>query len=294
MHKLIREPLLHFLVLGALLFAVYGTLNRNAMQAPGKIVVDQARVDVLVTQFQRVWQRPPTVPELQNQVDNWVRDEILYREGLAIGIDKDDQVIRRRVAQKMAFMSETMVADAPTEAELQGWQDAHAGKYRIEPSYSLRQVYLDPQRHGQELGETIDQTLAALRQELESGVGDATLLPSTLENAPSRDIGSIFGEAFVEALRDLPEGEWQGPIRSGYGLHLVRIEARVPGRAATLAEVRQAIERDLMKSRTDSTAKSVYDAIRSRYTVVMDAKLSSGPAPVHGRGDANDAGSTIR
>ena len=292
MHKLIREPLLHFLILGALLFALYGVLHRDAMKSPDKVVVDQVRVDALANQFEQVWRRPPTVGELQGLVDTWVRDEILYREGMAAGMDKDDPVIRRRVAQKMAFMSEGMAADMPTEAELQTWLEAHAGDYRIEPRYSLHQIYFDPQRHGQGMRDAIDRTLTALRQGRKLDIGDATLLPSTLEDAPAREVGRVFGDAFVDALHGLPQGEWHGPIRSGYGLHLVRIDARVPGRAATLAEVRQAVERDIMKSRSDTMAKSFYDAIRTRYTVVIDAKLSSVLATQ--RSAASDSGSSLR
>ena len=275
MNKLIREPLLHFLLLGPLLFGVYGVLHRNAAQAPDKVVVDQARVDALASQFQQVWQRAPTAVELQGLIETWARDEILYREGVASGVDKDDPVIRRRVAQKMAFLSEGMIADLPSEADLQGWLDAHAGDYRIESTYSLRQVYVDPQRHVAKLRETIERTLAALRQGRASGVGDPTLVPATLEAAPAREVARTFGEAFVDALRELPEHEWQGSVRSAYGLHLVRVDARVPARAATLADVRQAVERDFMKSRTDAIAKSFYDAMRARYTVVMEAKLPS-------------------
>ena len=275
MAKLIREPLLHFFVLGALLFALYGLRNRDEMKSPDRVVVDQVRVDALANQFGQVWKRPPTVGELQGLVDTWVRDEILYREGMAAGMDKGDSMIRRRVAQKMADMSEGMAADVPTEAELQTWLEAHAGDYRIEPRYSLRQIYFDPQRHGQEMRDAIDRTLTAIRQGRKLDIRDATLLPSTLEDAPAREVGRVFGEAFVDALHGLPQGEWHGPIRSGYGLHIVRIDALMPGRAATLAEVRQAVERDIMKSRSDTMAKSFYDALRTRYTVVIDAKLSS-------------------
>jgi hypothetical protein len=122
--RILREPLLHFLLLGALLFWLYGALNGGAPGAPGEIVVDRARVESLAAQFQRTWQRPPAAEEMQGMIDAWVREEVLYREGMALRLDRDDPVVRRRVAQKLAFMADAQKSVEASEAELQAWLDA--------------------------------------------------------------------------------------------------------------------------------------------------------------------------
>jgi hypothetical protein len=267
---MLREPLLHFLLLGALLFAVYALLNRGTNHAPGEIVVDQVRIDALSREFQQVWQRAPTETELKGLVDNWVRDEILYREGLAAGLDREDPVIRRRVAQKLRFLSESMSTELPTDDELQAWLDQHSADYRIEATYTLRQVFVDPGRHGPNLDATLQRTLAALRGADGRGIGDATLLPATLDRVPASIVERTFGSEFLAAVAQLTVGEWSGPVRSGYGLHFVRIDTRSDGRVATLAEVRSSVERDFLSARTARASESFFDAIRARYTVVIE------------------------
>ena len=145
MRRLLREPLLHFLLLGALLFLAYGWLNRAGLAAPDEIVVSRSQVEGLVMQFERVWQRAPTAEERQALIDSWVRDEVFYREALAMGLEQDDPVVRRRLSQKVQFILDTGSASGPpTDAELQAWLDAHADRYRVEATYALRQRLLRP------------------------------------------------------------------------------------------------------------------------------------------------------
>ncbi len=140
---------MHFLLLGALLFAAYGWLNQDGYGSRDEIVVTRQQVEGLATQFQRVWQRPPTSAETQALIDSWVRDEVYYREALAMGLERDDPIVRRRMSQKIQFILDRGAPAAPTDAELQQWLDDHADKYRIEPVYALQQVYFDPARRGE-------------------------------------------------------------------------------------------------------------------------------------------------
>jgi len=277
MKRLIREPLLHFFLLGALLFGLYGELNRHGFNAPNEIVVTHGQVNVLQAQFQRLWQRPPTPQELQGLVDNWVREEILYREGLAMRLDRDDPVVRRRIEQKVEFIADSALPAAPTTEELQRWLDRHPNLYRVEPSYSLRQVYFDPARHVQ-LGADI----AAAQRALVAGrsfAKDPTLLPGTLDGSAAQ-VAGVFGSAFADALRSLPMDTWQGPIQSAFGLHLVRLTARRDDRPASLADVRAEVERDLVHARTQDANTAFYDKLRANYTVrIEDSRLhASRPA----------------
>lgn len=274
MRRLLREPLLHFLFLGALLFVLYGWLNRDALRAPDEVVVDQARVEALVIRFERVWQRPPSRDELRGLVDNWIREEIIYREGLSEGMDRDDEIVRRRVVQKMSSLADGMAADVPSEADLQRWLREHPDDYRVAPSYTLRQVYFDPRRHGDDdLASVIKAAVAVLERNPQASMGDASLLPVTLSDADADEVARIFGRDFADALVHLPDGRWTGPVASGFGVHLVRIEARTPGRIPQLAEVRPAVERDLLHARSLQASEAYYQALRRRYTVKMEVDL---------------------
>lgn len=276
MPRLLREPLLHFLVLGALLFALYGWLNGGVPRSPGEIVVSRGQMQSLQAQFARVWRRTPTPEELQGLVDDWVKEEILYREGLAMGLDRDDPVVRRRIGQKMEFMIEGLTPSAPSTAELQSWLDAHPDKYAVEPRYSLQQVYFDPARHGRNL----EAGILAARRALGSGkrfAGDPTMLPPTLTATPAFEVVRTFGAEFEGALKNLSLDGWQGPVRSGFGLHLVRLIAREGGRPAQLDEVRAAVERDLLHARTLESNETFYRKLRANYSVRIEA---AGPEAV--------------
>lgn len=275
MKRILREPLLHFFVLGGALFGLYALLDRGATHSPEEIIVGRDRVAALVAQHRRTWQRVPTPDELHALVDGWVREEVLYREGIAVGMDRDDAVIRRRVAQKMEVLADDLGRDTPTDAELQAWLVRHADDYRIEAGYTLRQVYLDPQLHTADLDAVLARTLQRLRTRSDTVVGDASLLPGILNDTRERDVARIFGSDFTTALRNLPVGEWYGPVSSGYGLHFVRIDAREPGRVPSLAEVRPEVERDLLGARARDSQERFYSALRQRYTVAIEADLDA-------------------
>ena len=136
--RLLREPLLHFFLLGAALFALYGWLNVGGPGAANEIVVSRGQVTSLRAQFERVWQRSPTAEEMRGLIDSWVREEIYYREGLAMGLDRDDPVVRRRIGQKVQFIIDGAIPPPPTDAQLQAWLDSHAAKYRSEGRYTVR------------------------------------------------------------------------------------------------------------------------------------------------------------
>ena len=274
MRKLFREPLLHFLILGAALFGLYGWLQGGALSERSQIVVSRDQLQSLAAQFQRVWQRPPTPEELQGLMDNWVREEIFYREGMTLGLDRDDPVVRRRIGQKVEFIVDGLAPAKPTTAELQAWLDAHAGDYADDPVYSLQQLYFDPSRRGAHL----DAEMASARRALELGRpahGDDTMLPAELNAASAAEVTKTFGTGFADALEAMPLGTWQGPVRSGFGLHLVRLTARQQGRKAQLEEIRADVERDLLHARTQEAADAFYRLLRARYVVRVDVATTA-------------------
>lgn len=282
MRRFLREPLLHFFVLGALLFAAYGWLNRGVPGSTGEIVVSQDQVQALKVQFARLWQRDPSPEELKGLVDGWVKEEIFYREGLAMGLDRNDPVVRRRVAQKLEFVADGQGAAPPTEAELQAWLDANRDRYRVAPRYSLQQVYFDPLQRANR----VDADIAAAKAVLQRGAvvrGDSTMLPARLDDVPEAEVERQFGSGFAEALRQIPLGGWQGPVRSGFGLHLVELRARDEGRPATLDETRAAVERDLLHARTEEAKAAYYAKLRATYKVRIENTDPAAAAGAAGR-----------
>jgi hypothetical protein len=199
-----------------------------------------------------------------------VKEEIFYREGIAMALDQDDPVVRRRVGQKLEFILDSAAPASATDAELQAWLEAHPDDYRIEPLYSLRQVFFDPKRHGDKL----EADIVAARRALESGKlfeGDTTLLPHEMAAARATEVARIFGNEFVEGLSTAALGRWHGPMRSDFGVHLVELSKRQNGGRAMLNDVRAEVERDLLHARAENAKAAVYEKLRENYSVRFEA-----------------------
>ena len=275
MKRILKEPLVHFLVLGALLFAGYGVLNRKGEPAPGRIVVSQGQLASMREAFTRTWQRPPTREEWEGLIHDRVREEVYCREAMALGLDKDDTIIRRRLRQKMEFVSDDIAAQAqPTDDELNAYLQAHPDKFRVEQRLTFRQVYLNPQKHGDNLQRDAAQLLAQLSRAGGkadvSALGDSFLLEHRFQSTPTSEVGKQFGEKFAAELGKLAPGQWHGPIESGFGLHLVKISERTEGRLPALAEVRDAVRREWDNARRLEANESFYQGLLKRYTVPIE------------------------
>jgi hypothetical protein len=270
--KFIREPLVHFFALGLLLFILYGFASDNSELAADEIVISQSRLSGLLANFEKTWQRSPTADERENLIDSWVREEILYREGVAIGFDRDDPVIRRRVAQKMTFVAEGLVPQAPDDAELEAWLQENIDEYQIPAIYSFRQIYIDPQRHESDLDFLLSNMRTRLNESDDAqGLGDSTMLPFELESASSIEVSRAFGIDFVRALAELEVSNWQGPVTSGYGLHFVKIDERISARIPVLDEVRAMVERDVLSDKSKQINEAFYASLRERYSVRIES-----------------------
>jgi hypothetical protein len=275
MKRLLKEPLLHFLVLGAAIFAVYHWLPKRNNSEPGNIVITQGEIEYLATVFTRSWQRPPTEEELAGLVRDRVREEVYCREAMALGLDSDDVVIRRRLRQKMEFVSDDIAAQAePSDADLNAYLQAHPDSFRLEQRFTFRQVYLNPEKHGENLARDAAQLLAQLNQAGKkvdvSAVGDPSLLESTFKSAPASEIAGQFGEKFAAKVDELSPGRWQGPVEAGYGLHLVFVEERIKGRVPELAEVRDTLRHEWANARRLESNDKFYQGLLKRYTVTIE------------------------
>jgi hypothetical protein len=283
--RLLRDPLLHFLLAGAALFALYGLVSDGDDQRPDRIVVSEQHVAMLAETFARTWLRPPTEAELRGLVDDYVIEEILYREALALGLDRDDLIVRRRMRQKMEFVSADLAPAEPTEEEVAVFLREHPERFAVPARVSFAQVYVDPKRSEAAPEARVAALLRHLRENGDvasdpASLGDATLLPRALEDATARQVADAFGGDFAAALSDAPVGAWHGPLASSFGLHLVRVDARVPARAPALDEVREQVVRELEAERRREIQESFERALRERYEIVLPEALAVSAAPV--------------
>jgi PPIC-type PPIASE domain len=241
-------------------------------------VVSAARVEQLTTVFYKTRGRLPTRSELDLLLDDWVREELAYREGRNMGLDRDDTMVRRRIRQKLEFFVEGLTDQAePTEQDLADYLAQHAGDFREEPALDFRQVYLNPER-----GEQLDADAAELLERLRAGevddlhaLGDRLMIDSEFRDTPLREVRALFGIAFAQALSEQQLGRWLGPIPSGYGAHLVIVDHKVDGRMPELAEIRDEVRREWHNAARERALADFYEAMAQRYEVEIEWPATS-------------------
>lgn len=277
MMAILREPLLHFLLVGAALFVLFGLVNeRYSGSEDNQVVVSVGRIGQLENIFTRTWQRPPTATELKGLIDDFVLEEIYYRQAVAMGIDRDDTVIRRRLRQKFEFLTDDMAAAIePTDAELSDYLEANPDAFMRDTTYSFEQVYINREQVGTDLEAHIAKLLAALRVG-DVSAGNSGLIPSNFVATPGREVDGTFGFGFSEKLDVLVSGEWQGPVESGLGLHLIRLESRVEGTLPELAKIRPVVEREWAHQKRQETRQSINERLLADYEVIIEWPV--GPA----------------
>jgi len=277
LRKLVREPLFHFLLLGAVIFLIAGRSRSIRVSSGENIVVTQSQIESVVIGFSRTWMRPPTQEEMQGLVEDYVREEVLYREAKAMGLDQDDIIVRRRMRQKFEFLSEDRATRSgpPSEAELEAYLRQYADKYREEPRFTFEHIFFNREKHGISAEADAKAVLARLTGKNGAAIdveklGDAFLLPFRFEKVSAGETTRLFGENFGKQLASVETGNWAGPLESNYGLHLVRVDERAPGTAPPLANVREAVLRDLLNERRRQELDAQYAKLRARYTITVE------------------------
>ena len=276
MKQILREPLVHFLLLGAGLFVAYGLIGQaGSGGAPRKIVITQGQLENLAAGFATAWQRPATAEEMAGLVRDLVREEVYCREAMAMGLEKDDTVIRRRLRQKMEFISDDIAAMVePTDDDLNAYLQAHPDTFRVPQRYTFSHVYLNPEKHGESLARDAAEVLAQLKRAGgnadASAQGDAFLLEGQFTMVSTSEVAKQFGEEFAAQLSELTLGQWQGPVKSGYGVHLVLVSERTEGRVPALAEVRDDVRREWTNSQRLEGNDKFYQELLKRYTVSIE------------------------
>jgi peptidyl-prolyl cis-trans isomerase C len=271
----VREPLLHFVLIGALLFAV--TALRQKQSEHAEIRITAGEVAQLAAFWETQSQRKPSAEELRGLIEERIDEEVLAREAVRLGLDRNDVIVRRRLAQKMAFVSDDLAAVAePPEHELRAYFDAHRATYTTPDLYALRHVYFNPDRHT-----TVDIDAQRALQRLTRGanadeVGDPFMLPRELADVSRQDIVRDFGSSFADAVTGSTPGSWSGPVRSPFGVHLVKLESHIPSSAACFEDVRDSVRDAYLGQKQREANAALRTRLRQQYKIVVEPAEGTG------------------
>ncbi len=273
----LREPLLHFLVIGLAVFAVYSYMHRGrgGVELSKQIVLSLDELGQMHTFFVSQWHREPTPAEFQAMVEDKVREEVLYREGLAMGLDKDDTIVKRRLAQKMQFIAEDVAAaHEPSPTELKSWFEKNSGKFALPSRYSFRHLYFSPDQRGTNAQFDALKTLAKIAGQPEDSklavsLGDPFMFQDYYGDRTPEALVKEFGPQFAVALEKVKPGSWQGPIESGYGWHLVFVDTVIPGRVPALEEIEADVKTAWLGEQKATAWRKAYAEMRGKYTVLL-------------------------
>lgn len=277
----LKEPLLHFLGLGALIFAAYYWAGDDTASVR-EITISLGAQENLIRTFERTWQRPPLPSEMESLVRDLVREEIAYRESQVMGLDANDIIIRRRLRQKLELLTEDLVSLGPPALEdLQTYLQSHGEEYRQPAVLDFEQIYFRSEPDEATAQARATDALASLLADPgridPAGLGDRSLLARSYQDVRSSELGTLFGSGFDTAVLALPLNTWAGPVRSGYGYHLLRVDRKTESRIPSLEEVRAEVERDWMGERRRQAVDGLYERLAANYRIRIEAPVSGAP-----------------
>ena len=272
MKKFLHEPLAHFFLAGGLIFLLYSLLAPDGA-SDSRIVIDQAVIERLKATWLRRTDREPSPEELDGLLEDYLFEELFYREAMSLGLERDDPIIRRRLVQKMELLAESAAQQAqPPEGELLGWYEAHPELYRAEPRLGFRHIYFSHDRRdnsAQKDASALLSRLAGVDENAgQAAPGDAFMLPHEFTDIGRGQLGRLFGEDFAATLFTLEAGSWQGPVRSGYGYHLVYLFHRRAAEPVPYAESRTRVAQDWQRDRYEQAKNDLLEELKSRYEII--------------------------
>ncbi len=272
MKKWHKEPLLHFLIIGALIFVVFSIVNKDEIDVSGnKIVITAADIEWLSANWSKKWNRQPTETELKGLVNSYIKEEVYYREALALGLDQNDTILRRRLMQKMEFLSNDLAElNQPDESALNKYFLDNQERYKLPARVSFTHIYFSLDKRGAKAFEDAKNVLSQLDVLSAPEKGDSFMMQYDFVQETPFEVERLFGKGFAEELFTLGTNIWLGPIESGYGLHLVRIGEKVDSRMPELASVIDKVRTDLMFERRKKMNKDIYEKFKERYEIVVE------------------------
>ena len=278
-----REPLVYFLLIGALLFGVYRFLHpeTGGRDAGNRIVITEDDLRQMTVQWAAQGRPPPTPEQWRGLVETKVREEMLYREAVALGLDRDDTIVKRRMAQKMEFLAEDLSGlTEPTPAELRHWYSANSETFALPARVSFRHIYFSPDRRNARARDDAQRALGQLAGKgvdapITAAAGDPFMFQDYYGDRSSEQVTGQFGVPFARALFQLKPGLWQGPVESGYGWHLVFVEQITSGRIPALEEIEPEVRGAWIAQKRAETKRKMFEAMRARYEVVFPAAVAA-------------------
>ncbi len=268
LHAVLREPLLHFLVAGAGVFLLYGQLSGPGIDSDDEINVSVGQVEHLVSIFLKTRQRLPTPEELTGLVDNFIVEELLYREAVAIGLDRDDTIVRRRMRQKMDFLLDDLATIEPTEEELQQYLSEQPERFRRDARFSFDHFYIADGDAAAAM--PVLDRLRSGESVARMNTAGSGLLPDRIDDMSETQISALLGSTFTQQLMRQEPGDWAGPIESPYGVHLVRIDLIVESVVPPLAVIRSDVRREWLFERREASRETMIDALRGKYRITIE------------------------
>lgn len=275
-----REPLVHFLLIGLMLFVGYSLLHPRSEAASdaNRIVLTPDDLVQMSVTWRAQGRPPPTAEQMRNLIEIKVREEVLFREAIALGLDKDDTIVKRRLAQKMEFLAEgTGIDGDPSPDTLRAWFKDHQQRFALLPRVSFRHLYFSTDRHGERTREAAAKALekvagqSATSSDVAS-VGDPFMYQDYYGDRSFDDIAKLFGLNFARALVSTKPGSWQGPVESGYGWHLVMVDSSTPSRVPAFEEIEADVKASWIADQRAQAKAKAYETMRARYEIVLPEK----------------------
>lgn len=273
LHKLLREPLLHFLVIGAAIFFLFNQIGTPIVK-DNRIVINKTDLEILANDWIQRTGRPPTSQQREQQLKQYIREQVLSREAKTLGLDKNDVIIRRRLTQKMQFLFDDLSSiPEPTDNELIAFISNHAERFMVPATLSFTHVFLDSDKR-----DKAKQLLKQLQESAvtvdTSGFGDQTLLPNQFDNETEKQLSNLLGDEFAEQVYTLPINKWSGPVDSEYGLHLIYINSRTESILPSLAEIRDSVTSEWQTTKQREANDIFYKSVQQRYEIILDDDIS--------------------
>lgn len=269
MKRVLRDPLFHFLILGGLLFAAVSVWGPSE-KPQNEIFISLANQQQIADLFEVTWQRKPTADELKNLIEEKIKEEVYYRKALALGLDENDTIVRRRLRQKLEFMQEDLYSLAePSEAELRAYFEANKDNYKTDHILSFKQVLVSSKKE-----DVFWQVKSAIK-DLYAGASPAqitksSLLPISMNLETERSIANTFGEDFVRQISKLEMQKWDGPVYSGFGTHLVKVSLNQAAKPLTFEQAKNKVSADYAQFQREQAAENYYKNLRNQYRITVE------------------------
>lgn len=275
--NIIRNPLLHFFILGVLIYIAYGSFSvQEYSDSQRTIVVSPTTINWLEDSWEKRWNRPPTKEERYGLINQYIRETVLYREALALQLDKNDTIVRRRLAQKFEFLTQDLIeVPKPSDEELAVFFNENINKYKIPDSTTFTHIFFDPDKRGDKTLDGAEESKAKLNKldqpptELDQ-FGDNFMLQSYYPEKSEQEISKLFGTQFAKEVSELSPGQWHGPVLSGYGTHLVYVNGRNVAQDPAFENVKELVKEDWSDKKREEINDQFYTDLLSSYEVIIE------------------------